>query len=307
MVGGNVDEFHIKIDKQYLHNPAGMGAREKELELAADKSRAKRLIERVLDARTDERSWRRGAEGEEAVARRLEQLPRPWTVVHDLTVGRRGANLDHLVLGPAGIFVLNTKNLTGRLTVYEHLVLQNGHRTAFVPAALREARTVQDRLSTALGRQVHAWSILVVLGCEITVKKPLANLSLLRGHDLPGWFERLPTDVFSEGDVLRLERLARDPDTWDPRQAPPRPRPSANPPSELPPGAETPASDVSAVKIQRWTRFGKDRLYANGPNGERLGYLDLQTDELHLEVADGDGAISHQLQTVRRSLEQSRS
>ncbi|MBS3939844.1 MAG: NERD domain-containing protein [Actinobacteria bacterium] len=172
-LGANVDEFHIRIDEQYLHNQAGMGAREKEREPAAGKSRAKQLLERVFDARTRERSWRRGAEGEEAVARRLERLPRPWAVVHDHTVGRRGATLDRLVLGPAGILVFNTKNLTGRLTVYDQAVLQNGHKTAFVPAALREGHTVQDRLSTALRRPVHAWSVLVVLGAEITIKKPL--------------------------------------------------------------------------------------------------------------------------------------
>jgi hypothetical protein len=37
------------------------------------------------------------------------------------------------------VFALNTKNLTGKLTVYEHAILQNGHKTAFVPAALRES------------------------------------------------------------------------------------------------------------------------------------------------------------------------
>ena len=297
-----MDEFHIRIDKQYLHNQAGVGAREKEQELAAGKSRARRLLEKVVDARTDERSWRRGAEGEEAVARRLERLPNPWAVVHDLTVGSRGANLDHLVLGPAGIFVLNTKNLTGRLTVYEHCVLQNGHKTAFVPAALREARTVQDRLSAALGRAVHVWSVLVVLGAEITIKKPLANLTLLRDHDLRGWFERLPTGVFSEGDVLRLERLARDPDTWDPRRAARRkPSTAAAAPTAQPPAKESPA-DQDSVKVQRWKRFGNDRIYANGGDGERLGYLDLQTDQLHLEVVDTDGEIARRLREARAAL-----
>lgn len=297
-----MDEFHIRIDKQYLHNQAGRGAREKEQELAAGKSRARRLLEKVVDARTDERSWRRGAEGEEAVARRLERLPRPWAVVHDLTVGIRGANLDHLVLGPAGVFVLNTKNLTGRLTVYEHAVLQNGHKTAFVPAALREARTVQDRLSTALGRPVQAWSILVVLGCEITITKTLANLSLLRAHDLPGWFERLPTGTFDEGDVLRLERAARDPDTWDPRRASRRRNPTMPSLSVAPPDAEQPGSDLDAIKVQRWRRFGKDRLYANGGDGERLGYLDVQTNKLRLEVADSGGESSRKLREARASL-----
>ena len=55
-----------------------------------------------------------------------------WTVVDDLTIGRKGANLGHLVTGPPGVFVCNTKNLTGELTVHEHAILQNRHRTASV-------------------------------------------------------------------------------------------------------------------------------------------------------------------------------
>jgi hypothetical protein len=87
---------------------------------------AQRLLERLFDARTEDRNWRRGAEGEERVAAYLASLGQRWAVVHDLTIARKGANLDHLVIGPPGVFALNTKNLTGKLTVYEHAILQNG-------------------------------------------------------------------------------------------------------------------------------------------------------------------------------------
>jgi hypothetical protein len=152
------DEWHIRIDQRYLDNAAGAGARAKAEELAAGKGTAQRFLERLFDARTEDRNWRRGAEGEQRVAADLAVLGQRWAVVHDLTIGRKGANLDHLVIGPPGVFALNTKSLTGKLTVYEHAVLQNGHRTDFVPAALRETRTVQHRLSAAAGRTIHAWS-----------------------------------------------------------------------------------------------------------------------------------------------------
>jgi hypothetical protein len=173
------DEWHIRIEQRYLNNEAGAGARAKEQELAGEKGAARRFLERVFDPRTEERSWRRGAEGEEKAAAELAKLGAGWAVIHDLTIGRKGANLDHLVIGPAGVFALNTKNLTGKLTVYEHAILQNGHKTAFVPAALREVRTVQKRLSAVAGRDVRAWSVLVVMGCEVEVRKPPANLTLL--------------------------------------------------------------------------------------------------------------------------------
>ena len=328
--GGDVnDEWHIRIDQRYLNNAAGAGARAKADELAAGKGSARRLLERLFDARTEDRNWRRGAEGEERVAADLASLGERWAVVHDLTIGRKGANLDHLVIGPPGLFALNTKNLTGKLTVYEHAILQNDHKTAFVPAALREARTVQQRLSAAAGRKVHAWSILVVMGCDIEVKRPLANLTLVRASSLPGWLDQLPHGALTPGEVLELERLARMPGTWSsgatadrsagpgargsqaPREPPVRrsgstgssnavgPAPQASPARGSQPA---PTGSAGAVTVRRWTRYGKDRLYANGPDGVRLGYLEVATGEILLEVADPNGTIASQLRASHRAL-----
>ena len=320
------DEWHIRIDQRYLNNAAGAGARAKAEELAAGKGTAQRFLERLFDARTEDRNWRRGAEGEERVAADLAALGQRWAVVHDLTIGRKGANLDHLVIGPPGLFALNTKNLTGKLTVYEHAILQNGHKTAFVPAALREARTVQQRLSAAAGRKVHAWSILVVMGCDIEVKRPLANLTLVRASGLPGWLDQLPHGALTPGEVLELERLARTPGTWSsgatadrlagagargsqaPREPPVRPTAS---PRAVGPAPQSPAArgsqpaetgSAGAVTVRRWKRYGKDRLYANGPDGVRLGYLEVATGEILLEVADPRGTIAAQLRASHRAL-----
>jgi hypothetical protein len=325
------DEWHIQIEQRYLDPVAGAGARAKEQELSAQKGTARRLLERLFDARTEDRNWRRGAEGEERVAAYLASLGERWAVIHDLTIGSKGANLDHLVIGPAGVFVLNTKNLTGKLTVYEHAILQNGHKTTFVPAALREARTVQKRLSAAAGREIHAWSVLVVMGCEIEVKKPLANLTLVAARSLPRWLDQLPGGALSPGEAIELERLARTPETWFPRTPTTRrpAQPSRQPPSShrtsasgpgsaatpdpqrLPspatPPSAAPADPVEqnstgTVTVRRWKRYGKDRLYANGADGLRLGYVEVATGEVVLEVADPTGTIAAQLRASRRAL-----
>jgi hypothetical protein len=311
-----------------LNNEAGAGARAKEQELAGEKRAARRFFERVFDPRTEDRSWRRGAEGEERVAAHLSSLDNGWAVIHDLTIGRKGANLDHLVIGPPGVFALNTKNLTGKLTVYEHAILQNGHKTAFVPAALREVRTVQERLSAAAGRAIRAWSVLVVMGCEVEVRKPLANLSLVGARNLPRWLSKLPAGGLTPAEVIELERLARTPGTWQPgsggappqavRVTPPTPSrppsapspvwatgaPPPPPPVEPPPPAAaslTPSRGPS-ITVRRWKRYGKDRLYANGADGVRLGYLDVVTGEILLEVSDPAGTIAAQLRASHRAL-----
>jgi hypothetical protein len=59
-------------------------------------------------------SWRRGAEGERRTARLLERLVRDgYAVFHDLAVPGSPANVDHLVIGPSGVFVIDSKQWTG--------------------------------------------------------------------------------------------------------------------------------------------------------------------------------------------------
>ena len=61
-------------------------------------------------------AWRRGATGERRTARLLNQLERHgWAVLHDLAVPGSRANIDHLVIGPGGVFVIDSKLYRGRL------------------------------------------------------------------------------------------------------------------------------------------------------------------------------------------------
>jgi hypothetical protein len=62
------------------------------------------------------RAWRRGAVGERRTARLLGPLKRQgWAVLHDLALPGSRANLDHLAIGPGGVFVIDSKQYRGRL------------------------------------------------------------------------------------------------------------------------------------------------------------------------------------------------
>jgi hypothetical protein len=54
-------------------------------------------------------NWRQGAEGEARTHREL--AGNGWTVLDDIDTGK--GNYDHIVVGPGGVFLLETKNLTG--------------------------------------------------------------------------------------------------------------------------------------------------------------------------------------------------
>jgi hypothetical protein len=57
-------------------------------------------------------NWHIGAEGERKTEKALKTLDRTrWLVVHDVQCAR--GNYDHIVVGAAGVFLLDTKNLQG--------------------------------------------------------------------------------------------------------------------------------------------------------------------------------------------------
>ena len=75
----------------------------------------------------DTTAWRRGAKGERRTARRLGRLGRGWTVFHDLAIPGSRANADHLVIGPPGVFLIDSKHYRGRLTLTPEGTLWYGH------------------------------------------------------------------------------------------------------------------------------------------------------------------------------------
>jgi len=80
---------------------------------------ARSLVDRLLGANSDERAWRVGAQGEAETARRLRALTDPglfnkrvfgtWRALHSIPIGDRGRDIDHVVIGPPGVFVINSK------------------------------------------------------------------------------------------------------------------------------------------------------------------------------------------------------
>ena len=56
-----------------------------------------------------------GAGGEEHVGKVLDALDERWNVIHDVRIGPR--NIDHIVIGPGGVFAIETKARGGNVRV----------------------------------------------------------------------------------------------------------------------------------------------------------------------------------------------
>jgi len=109
------------------------------------------------------KAWQKGAEGEQGVARRLAGLEsKGFRVLHDLGVPRSKANIDHLVIGPTGVFAVDTKNYTGRVT-WSKGTLWHGKYP--MTKTLETTRWEAEQAGIALG--VAVVPLMCVLGAEM--------------------------------------------------------------------------------------------------------------------------------------------
>lgn len=187
---------------------------------AAEQARSLRLahpirsrVDRLLGHRSDERAWRKGANGERVTGFWLGRLPDGWHVFHDVPVGTRGANIDHVVIGPGGVFTVNTKNLTGTIRVNPRTIQVNGVRTNYLPKATAEARRAGEFLSVAVGRPVEVRAVLAIIidGWDI-VKEP-ADVFVRGPRSAKNLMLSQPSTL-STHEVRELAAAAAKPTTW---------------------------------------------------------------------------------------------
>jgi hypothetical protein len=70
----------------------------------------------LVDEPQSTRAWSKGALGERKLAAALAALP-DVVVLHDRSVPGTRGNIDHLVIAPAGLFVVDAKHHKGRLQI----------------------------------------------------------------------------------------------------------------------------------------------------------------------------------------------
>ena len=89
-------------------------------------------------------AWRTGALGEERTGDLLRPLEaQGFRVMHDRLMPRSRANIDHIVVGPPGVYIVETKNYGGKLRVRHGEVWVAGRRkTEIVAQAKHEAAAV---------------------------------------------------------------------------------------------------------------------------------------------------------------------
>ncbi len=145
------------------------------------------------------RAWQRGAAGERHVARLLEPLVQQgWGVNHDLHVSGSKANIDHVVIGPPGVFVIDAKHYRVRLRLSGDGLLWHGRY--LLSPALSTVRWEADKLQARLGAaDIAVVPIVAVVGATVPYGQVTATgVTVVPARRLPGLLRSLPPSLTLE-------------------------------------------------------------------------------------------------------------
>lgn len=177
---------------------------------AAAKARA--LREKAARLEAEAKQWDKGAEGERRTAAVLSGLAtRGYVVLDDLAIPGSRANIDHVVVGPRGVTVVETKAYTGQLRINDGTIWHGRFplRKELAAAAF-EAEKVRD-VVTATGWTVTVRSVVCIHGADVPVDKAgtLADVELCGPLDLVERIEAGPALLAPEH-VAYLARLIEE-------------------------------------------------------------------------------------------------
>jgi hypothetical protein len=144
-------------------------------------------------------NWRLGAEGERKTERALHGLHHSrWLVLHDVEAAY--GNYDHVVVGQAGVYLLETKNLQGSVHMQRgspylrrRLDPEANKPSAWITAqASKSARRLHEELAARTARSVWVHPV-VVLWCAFDQGVYESDrCTIVHGDRLLSWLSERP-------------------------------------------------------------------------------------------------------------------
>ncbi len=154
-------------------------------------------------------------------------------MIHSVPVGEKDTDIDHVVIGPPGVFTLNTKNHSGRnVWVHTHAFKVSGHNQDYLKKSRAEAKRAAKLLSAACGLSVPVEPMIVVLSAKLTVKGQPQDVSVGGPRTIYRWLTSRPPVLSPEAVEMIYEHARRDV-TW-------RPSPTGTPPTASRPSSGIP-------------------------------------------------------------------
>jgi hypothetical protein len=159
-------------------------------------------------SRTRIQAFVKGARGEELVARSLALLPESFTVFHGIAahsqtlIPQGGSDLDHVVVGPTEIFVIETKNWSGTITIENGELVCDGEPPSRPP--LDQVKDATTALRTRLRSVVEAEIEIIPILCFASGRLPAGQQGA--AGVLVCNIEQLPSIIQNSGETPLSEQ-----------------------------------------------------------------------------------------------------
>ncbi len=145
-------------------------------------------------------NWQVGAWGEVATGKVLAELDlTQWSVIHD--VKTEHGNVDHIAVGPGGVFVLDSKRLGGRVSVESGVIRVQrlddadlSYVHAGSPAVRRLAAQTSERIQATT--HIKQWvTPVMVVWADFPQRVVETDCVVIHGDELVAWLERRPAQI----------------------------------------------------------------------------------------------------------------
>jgi len=148
----------------------------------------------------------RGACAEEEVAERLMNLPDGYQVFHDIAFD--GFNIDHIVVGPGGIFLVETKSHKGKIDAQGDTLLLDGAQPPknFLNQTWSQTYQISDFLKKQTSRDWKVQPILCFTRAFVSVRRPVKGITVVNKKYLTTYLLKQQQSLNSE-DIENITRI----------------------------------------------------------------------------------------------------
>ena len=154
--------------------------------------------------------WAKGVEGERKAAEFLEPLLEAgFVVLYGRQIPGGNEDIDSIVIGPTGVFPIETKNWKGKVQVkFDRLLVGDNDRSWVVAQVYRQSLAVQVALGELLtAHRVTVTPVLCAIGGVMSGESTIGGVHVIDGKRLARLLLDRPS-VFDDEAVQQLARLA---------------------------------------------------------------------------------------------------
>ncbi|NUP36364.1 MAG: NERD domain-containing protein [Streptomyces sp.] len=174
-----------------------------------------RVVSRLLRRPTEWDSWRKGLVGERRVGSELNRLGRHgWRVLHSIPLANK-VDIDHLLIGPGGVFSINTKCHDKRVVWVgdDSVKVDHGKPSPYARKSRVEAQRVGRVLERYCDFPVPVEPVLVFVGvAELKVVATQLSVRVYQERQVAALAPL--SGVFTAGQVEQVYSVARHRQAW---------------------------------------------------------------------------------------------